>query len=143
MREIKFRAWYVGELIYRGIHDRNWYTDPNGGVCTKGTHPSDQNTMELMQYTGLLDKNGVEIYEGDVLKGKYWDEGPHRFIGQVIFTCSAWYVQGVKKYTRYQELNKFKDCEVIGNIHENPELLATEPTAADLDCSWPSRGVDS
>ena len=73
----------------------------------------------LMQYTGLKDKNGVEIYEGDIVTAdtifrcivKYWDEG---FSGYVLtFGADGW--EGM--------LADYGGLEVIGNIYENPELL--------------------
>lgn len=122
MREIKFRAWRKNKksMAFRGVFDRNWYTDPKGGKCMDGIHPSDKNTMEVMQYTGLKDKNGAEIYEGDILES-------------TIFICPV-HVDYFDELAMYRLSARGDDCgdfieyeantfEVIGNIYETPELL--------------------
>jgi uncharacterized phage protein (TIGR01671 family) len=77
-------------------------------------------TME--QFTGLLDKNGKEIYEGDICKMKYpWD-----WIGEIIFEYGSFSLNSNKETLlvySYQWHCDDKEIEVIGNIHQNPELL--------------------
>lgn len=77
----------------------------------------------VMQYTGLKDKNGKEIYEGDILKyvvpadGEITDQDVE-YVEEVIFDDGIFCVDG------YVPVSCFNDeAEVIGNIHENPELL--------------------
>jgi len=90
--------------------------------------------MYLMQYTGLKDKNGVEIYEGDIIKDpsdkfmSTWGE-----YKQIIHHYGGWKVQSIEAaYHRMSlftnsDINHVVGChfhiEIIGNIHENPELL--------------------
>jgi uncharacterized phage protein (TIGR01671 family) len=113
MREIKFRAWHnktkqmVGsETVFRWL-----FEDP-------------KNTKDIMQYTGLKDKSGIEIYEGDIIKFNHFWNG---FYGTALV---KWSESGFVD-DRYNgdevfylnDLSDHKDCEVIGNIYENKELL--------------------
>ena len=75
MRELRFRAWDDAnkKMIYRGLHDRNWYATPKndkaGCHCVGPVTPRDENNLTLMQYTGLKDKKKdlTGVYEGDIL----------------------------------------------------------------------------
>ena len=66
----------------------------------------------IMQYTGLKDKNGKEIYEGDILKDEYGRIGNVYFSGGV-FLCEIFHDAGMID----------DSCEVIGNLYEHQELL--------------------
>jgi len=129
MREYKFRAWdnEANLMIYSDHRNRKLYdvcyyfeTDSKGELkCnweaewTESCTPDGGAFNNLMQYTGLKDKNGVEIYEGDVVK--YVDE--HYEIAQDIFD-KAYYMRGVTQ-TINIECNIMEQIEVIGNIYEN------------------------
>ena len=110
MREIKFRTFHRGRMeILREFNEHHIFFDDDGMQTIQGD-------MHLMQYTGLKDKNGVEIYEGDICRykndGSYW-------VGMVRYNhCSYMFSSD-----RGQNLIYTLDREVIGNIHENPELL--------------------
>jgi hypothetical protein len=103
MRDIKFRAWGPKSKVMLDwpdiIDDFKYYVD----------HPS----YRLMQYTGLKDKNGVEIYEGDILKAPYFQTAAVEYM-----ESGFWCKQG-----KHNMLPNLTDAEVIGNIYENPELL--------------------
>ena len=100
MRQIKFRAW-----------DTQFKRMLNNVAVCDGIVPHIGHHCEVMQFTGLKDKNDKEIYEGDIVKAKYhWDE-PH-----VIALPTDYY--DFTEYTLDGE-----DMEVIGNFYENPELL--------------------
>lgn len=74
--------------------------------------------LELMQYTGLKDKNGVEIFEGDIVILCWSDEVGESHWGKVIIKNPFEYTPEEARYFIYSD-----EIEVIGNIYENPELL--------------------
>lgn len=127
-REIRFRgkdlenenSWRYGSLIVY----------PNGN-CVIVEFDKDGNELSydvdsetVGQFTGLYDKDGKEIYEGDIilekLKGKRKDGYPY----EIVFEDFQWF--GKNKYggrTSLSLLNDFHEIKVIGNVHDNPELL--------------------
>lgn len=106
MREIKFRAWDAVKKIWLhfDISQNPEYWSGKIKDCP------------LQQYTGLKDKNGKEIYEGDILGGK-------NAFGRDVRATVEWGKIGWEAHED-NELNlQWKEWEVIGNIYENPELL--------------------
>jgi uncharacterized phage protein (TIGR01671 family) len=111
-REIKFRAWRLEEMWYPEDLQKDFYMDFDGRIVRKWDGQGLTNQFTLMQYTGLKDKNGVEIYEGDITKeqiGLRSDE-----ISVVMFKNGYFNAHGRNIYDK---------MEVIGNIYQNPELL--------------------
>lgn len=119
MREIKFRAFNRFKMIYRGLHDRNWYTESVGGLLVEVAHPNDCRQLKIMQYTGLKDKNGKEIFEGDITNDKYvimWHIEKALFAEHFYSTFND--VWNIASYPISSQ-----GIEIIGNIHEHPHLL--------------------
>lgn len=125
MREIKFRA-YTEDGIKQGLEFRFYnsvvyMTDEVTGY----EYQLDYN--ELMQYTGLKDKNGVEIYEGDILELTDWYDKT-KSIHPVCFIKSAFMCErlGDKEFQYFYlegNIRLSNNYEIIGNIYENRELL--------------------
>ncbi len=134
MQTIKFRAWdnVAFEMYYPGEEENIVFAlEDNGIVATDITQEEEEfqtlHHLEYMQFTGQKDNiNDTPIYEGDVVKGKYWLDGKsYRFIGSVEYIGIGFKASGVKQYEGINvEFNP--TFEVIGNIYENPELLKEE-----------------
>ena len=148
MREHKYRAWCA--------HDEMMYYDVQKGIIFDdgsryGFHnfietedPQDYHEWELMQYTGLQDRNGREIFEGDIIKSIWHGVngrdigntyvvrlGEHKYYdGECGYVGLGFYAEQISGEDYYEGNLGLLDiphdidclCEVIGNIYENPEL---------------------
>lgn len=116
-REIKFRAWDKTRktMLRVELWDFNKGVD-NVDKDGKGYYTENFENLEIMQFTGLLDKLGKEIFEGDIVK--YKTEDNHEFAEEVVFENGAFYPISEDCYEDQTE-----DFEVIGNIYENANLL--------------------
>ncbi len=129
MREIKFRAWdkkqkemihvdkFLSNVANCGksmVWDHNMRIDNRGGLLIDG------DIGILMQFTGLKDKNGKEIYEGDIVLHDGYNS-------EIKFFDCAFFLDTSINYAPKALSHMLKpDLKVIGNIHKNPELLKLE-----------------
>lgn len=113
MREIRFRIWDKNNFINKMIYSKvEWFDDML--AFRFDNFDSDVEDLVVMQYTGLKDKNEVEIYEGDIHK-----DAEH-MLWEVIFDKGMYKLENIHIPGR-----RFicEDVVIIGNIFENPELL--------------------
>ena len=127
MRIIDFRAWDKENKVMLGKYDEVnerlgkdewWGTTWDIFMGTLSNLSEDKNII-LMQYTGLKDKNGKEIYEGDMVQiDHHWDsdwaDKPH----EVNYDNGSFFPWGTGDWEEISD-----KWEIIGNIYENPELL--------------------
>lgn len=130
MRDIKFRAWVKDRKAIFEVVLINYVTKKVTYLLERVGHllsvrDEKFNDVELMQYTGLKDMRGKEIYEGDIVKlranhgigvVKYYDEWG-AFVVEYV-KSKPLVVLGMSYYK--------EDMEVIGNIYENPESIIKE-----------------
>ena len=139
MREILFRGKRVdnGEWAYGAYYGLCRMTNKAGGFEYEHLMRQSNNEPLYMvdaetvgQYTGLTDKNGKRIFEGDICK-TYFESYTHSWeeVGVVTEFCGAYGIESAdRKHFRafINELVYTRSHEVIGNIHDNPELLEEE-----------------
>lgn len=142
-RTIKFRAWnsekklmgyfdltdFVAEEKYGDYHAEAMCSDAKGSFVFSITS-SDTKYAIVMQFTGLTDKNGKEIYEGDIVHLVVGNRGGSEFVGDIYWNGdeARWTLRHPKGYHGHFGVTRdiievLEKWEIIGNIHENPELL--------------------
>ena len=121
MRELKFRAW--DKTTKRMFSVSGMATTWLGRVVTEDYTASDKTLWvidyELMQYTGLKDKNGKEIYEGDIVK-------LGDVVGEVLYQpefVRFIATDGKSAFTGMMLTSNLSRTEIIGNLYEHPALL--------------------
>lgn len=117
MREIKFRAWEKNLKGIIPVHSIDFIT---GTINTMSAWRF-ISEVELMQFTGLFDKNSKEVYEGDIVMH---EEG----LNIIVYKNAAFVAEIITSYDgqsndSYYAHELENACTVVGNIYENPELL--------------------
>ncbi|EKM3316284.1 hypothetical protein PUA00_003114 [Listeria monocytogenes] len=129
MRAIGFRAFVKRKKKMLPVTDLCFNETEAVGVsgcgnakCTLCVDWYSFDDVVLMQYTGLKDKNGKKIFEGDIVNCKFFDRMVGDIAGVINFIDCVWAVIDFKNKRLYQLID-VDNIEIIGNIHENPELL--------------------
>ncbi len=120
MKTIKFRAWHKKnkQMLYEGWNENIFITKES--IFRYG------DDVDIMQFTGLHDKNGKEIYEGDVCK-REWESGflsvgKKRDYWEIVYNNGSFLTKQINRPIN-QFSQRFSEMEIIGNIYQNPDLL--------------------
>lgn len=125
MRQFKFRAWSTAskKFYYRVLVGNTENDDPCSSIWDEAEETwkeFDKFCGIIQQYTGLKDTKGVEIYEGDIVEGEWYDEEYHhteKKTSEVVYSGHyACFNIGSRNWIR-------SSLKVVGNVFETPELL--------------------
>jgi uncharacterized phage protein (TIGR01671 family) len=121
-KEIETGKWIYGAFVPDALEGPNdlvswgFIRNYNEEICHMQTIEVDRETVG--QFTGLTDKNGKSIFEGDILTDRLYSE---KIIGHVIFGIDAFFIRCNGYEIRLNNVQNW--AEIVGNIHDNPDLL--------------------
>ncbi len=119
MRELKFRAWdRTKKQMIWSLHE-SIKDSPVWNSVFWGKVEADPDNYDVMQYTGLKDKNGKDIYEGDIVELEGWS--PKKW--EVTFDRGGFCMRENADSCYYPDIKYAEKSKVIGNIYESLELL--------------------
>lgn len=126
MREIKFRVWNKTgeEMCY--LLENGWSFGPSEEVRAfswEDVFAAQEQDLIPLQYTGLKDKNGVEIFEGDLIERDIEVGGMYETYGASIVEYNEDEAMYCFEWDSPNRLSDYENLNVIGNIYENPELI--------------------
>ncbi|EAC2528877.1 hypothetical protein GLX70_05840 [Listeria monocytogenes] len=127
-KRIDNREWVYGNLMQFEDSATFIFADERKGASTltyahfiiNNMHAIDEKTID--QYTGLKDKNGKKIFEGDIVNCMFFDRMVGSIVGVINYVDCVWAVSDFKNKLLYQLID-VDNIEVIGIIHENLDLL--------------------
>ena len=125
----KNKFWLDPEHFYITGEGRGFTCEDSKGMFSTVYRYMGTDRYTIEEYTGFTDKNGKEIYEGDIIKARLNTDTQYWFANFLVDWSEE--AQAIRIYKQGQKLDvncirNYKDVEVIGNIHENPKLLETE-----------------
>lgn len=131
MKNLKLRMFVPGYgMRYSGIYDKNWYDHPEKCVNPRSKHQSDH-IFDLMIGLDIFDKNGKEIYSGDIIKSSNNGKNDADEWSDEICVVNFSILSGIEFYDgeiswdfeNEESIYSLKFCEIIGNAFENENLL--------------------
>lgn len=137
MREIGYRAYLKNKKQIVDVLDISFLQETIGYMNKADTKYTcaNFNDIELLPYTGLKDKNGKKIFEGDIVEVEFLNSSPTRlsvvaknekFIYKIIFKNGCFGLQSkIDRFTSFDGVCN-TEIEIIGNLYDNPELLKGE-----------------
>ena len=131
-KRLEFRVWDIDakRMIFPDKGYQGHYILTLSGKFLNLQNGVGGNEVEVMQYTGLKDRNGVKVYEGDILQENITEEmaavGSSANVGEVYFAVGTFFIDGDGPIYNHVYSNSpeiLEDYKVIGNVFETPELL--------------------